>query len=214
VLLMDEPFSAVDPVVRANLQDELLRLQSELGKTILFVTHDIDEAIKLGDKVAVLRTGGVLAQYDEPSALLARPADKFVEEFVGRDRGYRGLGFLSADGLPIGELATVPLGTPAATAREIIGGGWAVVVDSDQRPQGWVRVGQLADGPVTADSLIAGGSLYDTESGSLRGALDSALSSPSGLGVAVDANGGVVGSVSADDVLAVLEDARHSEVMT
>ena len=212
VLLMDEPFSAVDPVVRANLQDVLLRLQSELGKTILFVTHDIDEAIKLGDKVAVLRTGGILAQYDEPGTLLAHPADEFVEGFVGRDRGYRGLGFLSADGLPIGELATVPLGTPSATAREIIGDGWAIVVDTDQRPQGWVRVGQLADGPVTADSLTAGGSLYDTEAGSLRGALDAALSSPSGLGVAVDADGAVIGSVSAEDVLAVLDDARQAEI--
>ena len=99
VLLMDEPFSAVDPVVRENLQDELLRLQSELGKTIVFVTHDIDEAIKLGDKVAVFRVGGRLAQYDQPGALLARPADDFVDGFVGRDRGYRGLGFRSAAGL-------------------------------------------------------------------------------------------------------------------
>ncbi len=214
VMLMDEPFSAVDPVVRENLQDELLRLQSELGKTILFVTHDIDEAVKLGDKVAVLRPGGVLAQYDEPGTLLARPADDFVEEFVGRDRGYRGLGFLSADGLPIGELATVPLGTPASTARQLAGDGWAVVVDGAQRPQGWVRISRLPSGPVTAESLIAGGSLYDTDAGSLRGALDAALSSPSGLGVAVDRDGAVVGSVSADDVLAALEDSRSAEAST
>src|SRR3954464_11485056 len=86
VLLMDEPFSAVDPVVRENLQDELLKLQSELGKTIVFVTHDIDEAVKLGDRVAVFRTGGLLAQYDEPGHLLAHPADDFVDGFVGRDR--------------------------------------------------------------------------------------------------------------------------------
>ena len=78
VLLMDEPFSAVDPVVRESLQDELLRLQAELGKTIVFVTHDIDEAVKLGDRVAVFRVGGKLAQYDEPGVLLARPADDFV----------------------------------------------------------------------------------------------------------------------------------------
>ncbi len=117
VLLMDEPFSAVDPVVRENLQDELLRLQSELGKTIVFVTHDIDEAVKLGDKVAVFRTGGVLAQYDEPGHLLARPADDFVDGFVGRDRGYRGLGFLSSDGLPLGELPTVALGDPLPDDR-------------------------------------------------------------------------------------------------
>ena len=80
---MDEPFSAVDPVVRESLQDELLKLQAELGKTIVFVTHDIDEAVKLGDRVAVFRVGGNLAQYDEPGVLLARPADDFVDSFVG-----------------------------------------------------------------------------------------------------------------------------------
>ena len=93
---MDEPFSAVDPVVREQLQNEFLRLQSELGKTIAFVTHDIDEAIKLGDKVAVMRVGGKLAQFAEPAELLSRPADAFVAGFVGRDRGYRALGFAAA----------------------------------------------------------------------------------------------------------------------
>ena len=93
VMLMDEPFSAVDPVVRDQLQDEFLRLQGELGKTIVFVTHDIDEAIKLGDQVAVLRVGGKLAQLAPPAELLARPIDAFVAGFVGRDRGYRALGF-------------------------------------------------------------------------------------------------------------------------
>src|SRR5689334_16374281 len=93
VMLMDEPFSAVDPVVRDQLQVEFLRLQSELGKTIVFVTHDIDEAIKLGDQVAVLRVGGKLAQLATPAELLSRPVDAFVAGFVGRDRGYRALGF-------------------------------------------------------------------------------------------------------------------------
>ncbi|NMH97224.1 ABC transporter ATP-binding protein [Pseudonocardia acidicola] len=209
VLLMDEPFSAVDPVVRESLQDELLRLQSELGKTIVFVTHDIDEAIKLGDKVAVFRTGGVLAQYDEPGVLLARPADDFVDTFVGRDRGYRGLGFLSSDGLPIGELRTVELGSSLRQAgvRE----GWSLVVDGERRPQGWLHGTELpgTDGVLTADLLIPGGSLYDSDSGSLRSALDAALSSPSGRGVAVDGDGRVVGSVGADDVLRALADARR-----
>ncbi len=96
VLLMDEPFSAVDPIVRTSLQEELLRLQSELHKTIVFVTHDIDEAVKLGDTVAVLRVGGKLAQIAEPAALLSDPADDFVREFLGRDRGIRRLGFVPA----------------------------------------------------------------------------------------------------------------------
>ena len=211
VLLMDEPFSAVDPVVRESLQDELLRLQGELGKTIVFVTHDIDEAIKLGDKVAVFRVGGVLAQYDEPGVLLSRPADDFVDGFVGRDRGYRGLGFRSGDGLPVGELRTVPLSSSSASARAEIGDHWAVVVDDARRPQGWVRGSELPteDVPITSDRLVAGGSLYNTESDSLRVALDAALSSPSGLGVAVDGSGAVVGSVTADDVLSRLAAARE-----
>jgi osmoprotectant transport system ATP-binding protein len=204
VLLMDEPFSAVDPVVRESLQDELLRLQAELGKTIVFVTHDIDEAVKLGDRVAVFRTGGILAQYDEPGRMLARPADDFVDGFVGRDRGYRGLGFLS-DELPLGTLATTPLGAAAPD------GAWTLVVDDEQRPQGWLAARHRTDAPVTAEHLVPGGSLYDVTSGSLRSALDAALSSPSGQGVAVDADGRVVGSVSADDVLAALASVRAQE---
>jgi osmoprotectant transport system ATP-binding protein len=101
IMLMDEPFSAVDPVVRAQLQDEFLRLQRDLGKTIMFVTHDIDEAIKLGDHIAVLRVGGRLAQLDTPAGLLAEPADDFVAGFIGRDRGYRALSFVPGDDLRI-----------------------------------------------------------------------------------------------------------------
>ncbi|HVL85804.1 MAG TPA: ATP-binding cassette domain-containing protein [Pseudonocardia sp.] len=206
ILLMDEPFSAVDPVVRENLQDELLRLQAELGKTIVFVTHDIDEAVKLGDKVAVFRTGGILAQYDEPGRLLARPADDFVDGFVGRDRGYRGLGFLS-DELPLGELRTVALGSPAPPD-----GAWTLVVDGADRPQGWLAGADAPTGStVTAEHLVPGGSLYDVTTGSLRSALDAALSSPSGQGVAVDADGRVIGAVSADDVLRALADARAEQ---
>jgi osmoprotectant transport system ATP-binding protein len=222
VLLMDEPFSAVDPVVREGLQDELLRLQADLAKTIVFVTHDIDEAIKLGDKVAVLRQGGVLAQYAEPAELLARPADDFVASFVGRDRGYRALGFRSADGLRLGRLAQVRQGTPVEAARGMVTKGWAVVVDGENRPLGWVNAAVLAGGSHRRDSgdreysgdtvddvLIPGGSLYSVGSGSLRAALDAALSSPSELGIAVGDNGDVVGSVTAEDVLAELTAARR-----
>ncbi|MCO1660142.1 ABC transporter ATP-binding protein [Pseudonocardia humida] len=207
VLLMDEPFSAVDPVVRESLQEELLRLQSELGKTIVFVTHDIDEAVKLGDKVAVFRTGGILAQYDDPGHLLARPADDFVDGFVGRDRGYRGLGFLSSAELPLGELPTVTVGDPAPTGDDA---AWTLVLDADRQPQGWLQ--GSGDGPrVTAEHLVPGGSLYDVSSGSLRSALDAALSSPSGKGVAIDADGAFAGSISADDVLTALARVRSAE---
>jgi osmoprotectant transport system ATP-binding protein len=89
VLLMDEPFGALDPITRARLQDEFLRLQESVRKTVLFVTHDIDEAVRVGDRIAILREGGVLAQYDTPNAVLAHPADEFVARLVGADRGLK-----------------------------------------------------------------------------------------------------------------------------
>jgi osmoprotectant transport system ATP-binding protein len=91
LLLMDEPFGALDPITRFRLQTELRRLQHEVGKTVIFVTHDVDEAIQMGDRIAILREGGVLAQYDSPDAILARPADDFVKKFVGEDRALRRL---------------------------------------------------------------------------------------------------------------------------
>ncbi|MCW2754413.1 MAG: transporter related protein [Marmoricola sp.] len=97
VLLMDEPFGAVDPIVRARLQDEFLRIQRDLGKTVVMVTHDIDEAVKMGDRVAVFAAGGRLAQYDAPAAILGAPADEFVAEFVGRARGMRRLAVTPID---------------------------------------------------------------------------------------------------------------------
>jgi osmoprotectant transport system ATP-binding protein len=114
ILLMDEPFGAVDPIVRRELQDELLRLQETLGKTILFVTHDIDEALRLGDEVVVLREGGVIAQQGTPQEILSNPANEFVREFVGVDRADRQLSMamvegreivLDADGRPVGVMA-------------------------------------------------------------------------------------------------------------
>jgi osmoprotectant transport system ATP-binding protein len=91
LLLMDDPFGAIDPIVRARLQDEFLRLQREVRKTVVFVTHDIDEAIKVGDRIAILRRGGRLAQYDTPETILKRPADEFVADFVGADRALKAM---------------------------------------------------------------------------------------------------------------------------
>jgi osmoprotectant transport system ATP-binding protein len=213
VMLMDEPFSAVDPVVRAQLQDEFLRLQQDLGKTIAFVTHDIDEAIKLGDKVAVMRAGGKLAQFAEPAELLSYPADAFVAGFVGRDRGYRALGFAESGGLATAEEDVVRLGEPLRAARDRAQDGWALVVDDERRPQGWIAVGGLADsalsGDITPDLLNLGGTLAK-QSGTLREALDAALSSPSGRGVVVDDDGRFVGTLSASEVLAHIESRAAS----
>jgi osmoprotectant transport system ATP-binding protein len=217
VMLMDEPFSAVDPVVRAQLQDEFLRLQADFAKTIVFVTHDIDEAIKLGDHVAVLRVGGKLAQFAPPAELLSRPADPFVAGFVGRDRGYRALGFAAAGQLPITPEPTVAFGSDLALARDVARDGWVLVVDENDAPQGWLALTGVSDdalhGEVRQELLNLGGTLA-TEDGTLREALDAALSSPSGRGVIVDGDGRLRGTVSASQVLARIEEqagaARHA----
>lgn len=198
VMLMDEPFSAVDPVVREQLQDEFLRLQSELGKTILFVTHDIDEAVKLGDQVAVLRVGGTLAQVADPATLLRDPNDDFVADFVGKDRGYRGLGFTAVAGVTPTEEATVRLGTPADDVRRS-DAAWLLVVDDDHRPQGWVEPTRVPE-VVDTVHLHRGGTVAALD-GSVRALLDAALSSPSGRGVVVDADGRLLGTVTAAQVV-------------
>ncbi len=198
VMLMDEPFSAVDPVVRDQLQDEFLRLQEELGKTIVFVTHDIDEAIKLGDQVAVLRVGGTLAQLAPPHELLSRPVDAFVAGFVGRDRGYRALGFAEGGTLPTHEEATITLGQEVPRGQ-----GHVLVVNGDREPQGWVDGGGTSP-TATEEQLLRGGTLA-TQGGTLRAALDACLSSPSGRGVVVDGQGRLLGTLTAREVLDLIE---------
>jgi len=212
ILLMDEPFSAVDPVVREELQAEILRLQSELHKTIVFVTHDIDEAVKLGDAVAVFAAGGTVAQYDTPARLLSNPANDFVADFIGTDRGYRLLQFYAASALDLRPVSTV-------TENEIDGlvlgdDEWRLVVQSDGSPFGWIDAGGVerhGEGGALYDSVTAGGSLFHPD-GTLRSALDAALSSPSGIGVAVDDSGAVVGGVDADDVIHELDNQRHAAI--
>ena len=184
VMLMDEPFSAVDPVVRDGLQREFLRLQSELGKTIAFVTHDIDEAIKLGDTVAILREGGHLAQLGTPQDLLDNPADEFVADFVGRDRGFRALSFLSSATLEVEPV------TAYVDRRHAV----RLVLDVDGRPQGWSING--------ADALRALPSTFTAED-PLRLVTDLAITSPAGAAVRVDGDG------VADGVVAHEEVARH-----
>ena len=153
VMLMDEPFGAVDPITRARLQHELLRIQNELRKTIIFVTHDIDEAILLSDRIAILREGGVLAQYDSPENILARPADEFVERFIGADRGLKLLSLKRLDELELepldGAVATRAPGSTTlrdALSLMITNGSRAVVVLDDQgSPRGVVTLDVLAE---------------------------------------------------------------------
>ncbi|MGW5415160.1 ATP-binding cassette domain-containing protein [Actinomadura geliboluensis] len=191
IMLMDEPFSAVDPVVRGELQDEFLRLQDELHKTIVFVTHDIDEAIKLGDRIAVFETGGRLVQVDSPEDLLARPANDFVAGFIGRDRGIRRLSFVPSASVPLNERGVLPADTPVSEAPAE---GWVLVVDGDRRPLGWAAADVLPSTGVLGDARLAPvGHTFDTETDSVRAALDAAILSPSGRAVSVDAAGRLVG---------------------
>ncbi|MET8623955.1 ATP-binding cassette domain-containing protein [Kitasatospora sp. NPDC004669] len=186
VLLMDEPFSAVDPVVRAGLQDELLRLQSELHKTVLFVTHDIEEAVRLGDQVVVLREHGRIAQLADPHTLLTAPADDGVAAFLGRDRGLRGLGLRPAGAVPLR-----PVG------EGVRYGGWELALDDERRPIGWIDRNAVA-----AELQPVAGYRPDTDT--LRTALDSAVLSPVGVAVALDAEGRATGTVSREAIFAAL----------
>ena len=196
VLLMDEPFSAVDPVVRGELHEFFLGLQRELSKTIIMITHDIDEAIKLGDQVAILRVGGKLAQVGTPQQLLDEPADAFVEGFVGKDRGYRSLSFQPASGLTLGDVQVV------REAGFTGGDAPVLVVDGDARPVGW-------SDPARSGSVMALGATFDPETDSLRTALDAALTSPVGLAVAVAGESRrYAGVVDADMILHQVTQAR------
>jgi osmoprotectant transport system ATP-binding protein len=177
IMLMDEPFSAVDPIVRHQLQEELLRLQRDIGKTIVFVTHDIDEAIKLGDNVAILRVGGKLAQLAPPAELLANPVDDFVRGFVGQDRGYRALTFVHPEELPVKPLP------PELALRDGVPIGWR-------------------NGSASAELLPVGAVFKQGDS--LRAALDSVLTSPRGLGVCVDDDGRAIGVVDQGTVAEAL----------
>lgn len=154
VLLMDEPFSAVDPIVRSRLQEEFLRLQAEVRKTIVLVTHDLDEAVRLGDRIAVLSQGGHLEQYDTPAALLGAPATPFVREFVGADRGIRRLvvtpvtrEMLAPVAAAPTDLPAVPLGGPAydALAVMLTAAADRVLVTDKGRPVGVLSRADLLD---------------------------------------------------------------------
>jgi osmoprotectant transport system ATP-binding protein len=221
VLLMDEPFSAVDPIVRASLQDELLRLQAELHKTIVMVTHDVEEAIKVGDVVAVFRPGGHLAQVDTPERLLGAPADDYVEDFIGFDRGIRRLSFFSASGLDLKFDAMLPEDTAIDEARRVAergGSPWVLVLDSARRPRGWVAVSDL--GSRSGDSRLSGvpvaavGHTFRPDLDSLRVALDATVLSRTERAVAVDADGKVIGVTSYErlrDAIRAAEVAADAE---
>ncbi|WP_433287674.1 ABC transporter ATP-binding protein [Pseudonocardia sp. CA-142604] len=211
VMLMDEPFGALDPISRERLQNEFLRLQEEIRKTIVFVTHDIDEAIKMGDRIAILREGSVIAQYDTPETVLAAPADDFVREFIGSGASLKRLGLVRVRDVELEQWPTSPIsaGREAALhALESSEHGSLLLLDERRRPRRWAHARELGQ---------SGGSLEDVglevratvePTATLAGALDSMVGSRVGVVVVVDGSGALLGTVDMRVIMAAVETVR------
>jgi osmoprotectant transport system ATP-binding protein len=202
LLLMDEPFGAIDPINRERLQNEFLRLQGELRKTIVFVTHDIDEAIKMGDKIAILKEGGHLAQYASPSELLMYPADKFVEDFVGSDRALKRLALQRVKDIDLWKAATVRVGEDTTAARAKLTDAdlpYLLLVDDRGRPKGWLSERALAGERVLDDLRSSADPIVELDD-ILRDALSDLLAADTRYGPVVDEAGAVRGILSIEAV--------------
>jgi osmoprotectant transport system ATP-binding protein len=198
LMLMDEPFGAVDPINRERLQNEFLRLQAEVRKTICFVTHDIDEAIKMGDRVAVLREGGRLAQYATPAELLMAPADEFVEDFVGADRALKRLSLLRVSDISLWQAPLGYVGQPTAEVRAKLDGAEVphpLLVDSERRPLGWLSDRDL-EREIVPDRPDSPAHPMVELDDVMRDALSSLLQAETHYAPAVDAEGRIAGVLS------------------
>ena len=187
VMLMDEPFAAVDPIVREVLQDQFLDIQRRLQKTIVFVTHDIDEAIKMADRIAILNLGGVLEQHAPPEEILRDPANSFVEEFVGPERGLKRLALIRVAEIEVDDGPVVSVDDDADTARAAIRGsgfGWTTVLHQGEL-LGWVDEAMLDGKTRVAEAAPRRFSAYVTAEDSLRQALDSIVTSRTNVAVVV-----------------------------
>ena len=212
-MLMDEPFGAVDPIVRERLQNEFLRLQEQIAKTILFVTHDIDEAIKMGDLVAVFRSGGIVEQFGPPSEILAAPASDFVARFVGADRGLKRLSLTRVNDLELAPPVTARVGEDPVDVRRRATDddfGYLLLVDSEDRPLGWVDRSHLpASGQVTADLVEGTFPLLDRRT-TLKDALSMLLDDDVQAGVVVDRRGALRGLVQIEQIVAFMRDTARA----
>ncbi len=198
VMLMDEPFGAIDPINRERLQNEFLRLQAELRKTIVFVTHDIDEAIKMGDRIAVMQVGGKLAQYAPPAELLTAPANAFVEDFVGADRALKRLALQRVRDIDLWTVATCRAGEPIEAVRARMTDAdldIPLLVDEEQRPLGWLSERGLTGERVRPELRSPAEPVVELDD-ILRDALSDLLAHESMYGPVVDAGGHVVGALS------------------
>ncbi|MCL8252569.1 betaine/proline/choline family ABC transporter ATP-binding protein [Aeromicrobium fastidiosum] len=214
VLLMDEPFGAVDPITRQRLQDELLRLQEELHKTIVFVTHDFDEAVKLGDRIAILQVGSEIVQYDTPERILSHPADDFVRGFVGHGAALKQLTLTRVRDVELHEAAVAHVGGDEKAAiadARAIGREHVIVLDAQDRPQRWLslreleRPGSLRD--VRRDHDLESVSLAST----LNDALDEMLTASHGVVVVTGRRNAYQGVVRVETIMDAMSDLRGDE---
>jgi osmoprotectant transport system ATP-binding protein len=202
VLLMDEPYSAVDPIVRARLQDELLALQARVRKTIVLVTHDIDEAIKLGDRIALLNVGGVLEQFGPPAEVLRSPANDFVRRFLGEERALKRMALLKVRDVDVAPGPVVDVGSSPDDARTTMkrhGVDWIGLLDGD-RLRGWVWGSDL-DGIGRLDDLDAQRfRAWVTPDTALRQALDTIVDSRTRVAVVLDGDDRYLGMLTVDEI--------------
>jgi osmoprotectant transport system ATP-binding protein len=213
VLLMDEPFGAIDPITRERLQNEFLRLQAEIKKTIVFVTHDIDEAIKMGDRIAILRTQSKIAQYDTPERILTDPADEFVEDFIGTGASIKRLSLSRVRDIETADWPVALLSEGRDAVRELLrksGKDYVLLLDDRRRPRRWV----------SGDALAAGGDLDEAgwpavaiveEGASLYSVLDTMITSYKGSAIVVNGEGRYEGVVDFDTVLEAVNAMRPAE---
>ncbi|MEU4810257.1 ABC transporter ATP-binding protein [Nocardia fluminea] len=207
VLLMDEPFGAVDPITRVRLQDSLIAIQHELGKTIVIVTHDFEEATKLGDKVLILSEGGHVEQYARPEEILTDPATPFVEEFVGSGAKLAYLTVSRVRDVEVDPVTTARIGesSPVVLGRaKAAGHTWVVVVDEAGRPRSWPSLTEVASKPEVSDYLDRRLPVV-AQSSTLNDALDAMLAASQGATLVTDGRGAVVGSLNIGSVTDVIQ---------
>lgn len=213
VLLMDEPFGAVDPIARDRLQNEFLRLQDELHKTIVFVTHDIDEAIKMGDRIAILKEQSVIAQHDTPEAILAGPADQFVEDFLGSGATLKGLNLMRAKDVELDDVTTVR--APGSReeilkALETADTSWVLYLDEKGVPLRWLDRKSIDQAGALAEVGLPVRVTVEPED-TLRDALEKMLQSSVGTACCVDPDGAYRGVIRVETLMDLIEKLQTAE---
>ena len=217
VLLMDEPFGAVDPITRQRLQDELLRLQEELRKTIVFVTHDFDEAVKLGDRIAILQAGSKIVQYDSPERILAEPADDFVRGFVGAGAALKQLTLTRVRDVDLHEAAVARVGGDAAeavAAARSLDREHVIVLDDQDRPQRWLSLTELEQANALRDVARDEELEVVNIASTLNDALDVMLTSSHGVVVVTGRRNTYQGVIRVETIMDAMSDLRRSEQPT